>query len=84
MVHLLGGVPFESLGTIHERVLLWKALDAFMLVVAWSSVTRVVAIPVEAHSPAPFYIGLPVKHWLKSEVSIADQSLLSVASTFWQ
>ena len=30
------------------------------------------------------FLALPVKHWLKSEVSIADQSLLSVASAFWR
>ena len=49
VVRLLGGVPFKPLGTIHERVFFWKALNAFMLVAAWSGVTRAVVVPVEAH-----------------------------------
>ena len=46
MVCLLEGVPFNPLGTIHERVLFWEAL---MFVVAWCGVTRAVVVPVEAY-----------------------------------
>ena len=49
MVRLLEGVPFNPLGTIHERVLFWEALDAFMFVVASCGVTRAVVVPVEAY-----------------------------------
>ena len=114
------GSLFKPLGTIHERVLFWEALDAFMFVDMWCGVTR--EVPVEAYiqplfllfrrkafdvligwvlaflaqalnhvwrscswySPASAFLALLVKHWLKSEVSIADQSLLSVASAFWR
>ena len=48
VVRLHGGIPSEPLETIHKRLLFWKALDTFMLVVAWSGVTRAVVIPVEA------------------------------------
>ena len=60
VVCLVGGTPFEPLGTIHERVLLWKALDAFMLVAAWSGVTKTVVIPIEAHIE-PLFLLLRIK-----------------------
>ena len=49
MVRLLEGVPFNPLGTFHERVLFWEALDAFIFVAAWCGVTRAVVVPVEAY-----------------------------------
>ena len=69
------GSLFKPLGTIHVRVLFWEALDAFMFVVAWCGVTRVVVSSSWSIHPAFVFVisdkGLWCPHWLGACLSCA-------------